>query len=104
LEDHLWSDNEGKEITESVHEDDSNYEGEDEEGEGSCNGHDVSDVTSNVGNGIIIRRRNSYEWSVNEPKRMGQQPRRNNVVTQPGNMGEAQNCKTPIQAWNLLIF
>jgi hypothetical protein len=46
-------------------------------------------VTSNVGNGTINRRRNGYEWSVNEPKRMGQQPRRNTVVAQPGNKGEA---------------
>jgi hypothetical protein len=97
----LWSDNEGKEITESEHEDDSNYEGEEEDEEGSCNGHDDSDVTSSVGNGIIIRR-NGYEWSVNELKRMGQKPRRNNVVAQPGNKGEAQSYKTPTQARSLL--
>jgi hypothetical protein len=38
--------------------------------EGSSNGHDDSDVTSNGGNGTVIRRRNDYERSVNEPKRM----------------------------------
>jgi hypothetical protein len=39
------------------------------EAEGYSNGHDDSDVTSDGGNVIIIRWRNDYERSVNEPKR-----------------------------------
>jgi hypothetical protein len=64
---------------------------------------DDSDVTSSGGSGIIIRGRNGYEWFMNEPKKMNQSPRRNIVVVQPGNKGEAQNCKKPIEAWNLLF-
>lgn len=40
---------------------------------------------------------------MNESKRMGQPTGRNIVVIQPGNRGEAQNCKTAIEAWNLLF-
>jgi hypothetical protein len=93
-EDDLWSDDEGSgnediEITECEHEDDNDYEGEEKEGDGGSNGNDESDVTSSGGSGIKIRGRNSYEWSVNEPKRMGQAPRKNIVVVPPGNKGEA---------------
>jgi hypothetical protein len=82
LENDLWSDDEGsededKQMIESEHEVVSDCEGEEEEErEGGSNGRDDSDVTS----GIIIRGRNGYEWSMNEPKKMGQPPRRNNVV------------------------
>jgi hypothetical protein len=64
LEDNLRSDDEGsedKEITESEHEDDSAYEGEEEGGEGSSNGHNDSGVTISGEDEIIIRGRNGYE-------------------------------------------
>jgi hypothetical protein len=90
----LWSEDEGSgnediEIIECVHEDDSDYEGEEEEEEGGSNSHDDSDVTSIGGNGIKIRGINGYEWSVNEPKRMGQSSRRNTVVVQSGSKCKA---------------
>jgi hypothetical protein len=89
-ENELWSDDkrrkdEDKEIVEFKHEDDSDYEGEQEEGEVDSNSNDDSDIYSCGGNGIIIRGRNGYDWSVIEPKRMGQLPRRNIVVIKPGN-------------------
>jgi hypothetical protein len=71
--------------------------------EGASNVHNDSCITSNGGNGTIIRGKNHYERSLNEPKRMGQPAGRNIIVIQPGNQGEARNCKTAIEAWNLLF-
>ena len=41
--------------------------------------------------------------SVNEPPSHGQPPSRNIVVRLPGNNGEARNCKTIVESWNLLF-
>jgi hypothetical protein len=104
----MWSDDEGsedenKEITESENEDGSEYEGGEWEGESGSNDHVDSNVTGSGGNKIIIRGTNGYKLSVNEPKRMGQSPRKNTPVIQPGNKCEAPNCMTPTEAWNLLF-